>query len=134
MPGFLADVTMLMGHLWEAANEREELELEIEQVTADDRDGKRLAFLARAVGLPQHAATLQDLSRALRNLVSLERQAFDMSDKINLGRPPAAPADKVVDDAYFVKLCQAFDKCHGVVSDPAVDPDGNDGAPQRRVV
>ncbi|NPC56681.1 hypothetical protein [Caenimonas soli] len=49
MGGFLADVNMLMGHLWEAANEREELELEIEQVTADDRDGKRQAFLARAV-------------------------------------------------------------------------------------
>lgn len=119
-------VNMLVGHLWEVANEREELEQEIRQVTAVDRDGKRRAFLERAVGLPQHAAALKDLSLALRNLVTLERQAFAMGDRTNPERPPAAPADKVLDDAYFIKLCRAFDKCLGVVSDPDVDADGND--------
>src|SRR5437016_690710 len=68
---------MLMAQLKDAAGGRESLE---EQIESTDPVARRSAML-RAVSLPQHAATLRDLTIAYKNLIPLERQAFNMDDK-----------------------------------------------------
>jgi hypothetical protein len=104
-------VNMLVAQLGEAASQREELEDEIDQQTIGDRDGKRQAFLMRAVSLPQHAATLKDLSVAMRNLVGLERQAFNIADGLEPKAHQPAPEMKALEG--FDKLQAAFDRVLG---------------------
>jgi len=73
-----AMVSLLMGQLRDAANSRAEIE---ETIEATEEDIKRRNQLLRAVALPSHAAVVRDLSTAMKNLIALERQAFNLTDK-----------------------------------------------------
>ena len=73
-------VALLFEQLREAAENRDDVEDEIHDATAGDKDGRRRALMLRAVSLPTHAGALRDLSTALKNLIPLERQAFNLDD------------------------------------------------------
>ena len=73
-------VNLLMGQLLDAANHREEIEEEILEETAGDRNPKRRISMLQAISLPRHAGALKDLSQALKNLIPLERQAFNLDE------------------------------------------------------
>lgn len=73
-------VNTLLGELEEATERRDEIEEAIELETIDDKDGKRRAMMQRAVALPSRAGVIVNLSSALKTLVSLERQAFNIDD------------------------------------------------------
>ncbi len=83
-------VGLLSQQLDQAAKGRDELESEIIDDTKGDGekpDLRRRNFMLKAVSLPSHAGVLRDLSTALKNLIPLERQAF------NLDEPGANIAD-----------------------------------------
>jgi hypothetical protein len=73
-------LSALFGELEEAAENRDEIEAAIEEETEDDDTGKRRAMMHRAVALPSRAGVIVNLSNALRTLVALERQAFNLGD------------------------------------------------------
>jgi hypothetical protein len=73
-------VSALFGELEEASENRDEIEAVIEEETEDDDKGKRRAMMLRAVALPSRAGVIVNLSNALRTLVALERQAFNLGD------------------------------------------------------
>ena len=73
-------VALLLGQLVDVAQSRDELEGIIDQETADDKTPQRRAHLMRAIAIPAHAKVISDLSTAMKNLVALERQAFNISD------------------------------------------------------
>ena len=74
-------VGLLMGQLLDAASNREDLAEAIEGETADDETGHRRARLYRAISLQSHAAIVRDLSTAAKNLVALERQAYNLDEQ-----------------------------------------------------
>lgn len=71
----------LVGQLKEAAEKREEIEADIEDHTAGDKNGERRTRLLRAVSLPSHAGVLKELSTVAKTSIGLERQAFNLGDK-----------------------------------------------------
>lgn len=73
-------VALLAAQLFEAAERRPELEAIIEEVTAEDASNDRRRALMRAVSLPTHAGTAKDLAAAMKYLIGLERQAFNVPD------------------------------------------------------
>jgi len=73
-------VSALFGELEEASENRDEIEAAIGEETEDDENGKRRAMMLRAVALPSRAGVIVNLSSALRTLVALERQAFNLGD------------------------------------------------------
>lgn len=77
-------VDLLSTQLDEAAKNREEIEDAIFDETKSSDDGKpdlrRRNRMLKAVSLPAHAGTLRDLSTALKNLISLEREAFNLNE------------------------------------------------------
>jgi hypothetical protein len=73
-------VQLLLGQLKTAAENREEIEEEILEETAGDDSPKRRGFMLQAISLPKHATALKDLSTALKNLIPLERQAFNLDE------------------------------------------------------
>ena len=81
----------LFGELEEATESRDEIEAAIEEETAGDDNGKRRAIMLRAVALPSRAGVIVNLSNALRTLVGLERQAFNLGDALD-GNDRAAEA------------------------------------------
>lgn len=74
-------VGFLMGQLEEAAGNRQEIEEEIIADTNDDDNGRRRTQMLRAVSLPSHAGVIRDLSTAMKNLIQLERQAYNLDEK-----------------------------------------------------
>src|SRR5438477_539529 len=68
---------MLMAQLKDAAGGRESLEEQIKSTYPV----ARCSAMLRAVSLPQHAATLRDLTVVYKNLIPLECQAFGIDDK-----------------------------------------------------
>lgn len=70
----------LFEELAEATQHRDEIEEAIEEDTAGDSPGnqKRRQMMLRAVALPSRASTLQSLAGAVKTLVQLERQAFNI--------------------------------------------------------
>lgn len=77
-------VQMLQGQLEEAASTRSALDEAIIDETAADKNGgkvdaQRRWKLRQAVSLPSHAGVLRDLSLAQKNLIGLERQAFNLN-------------------------------------------------------
>jgi hypothetical protein len=76
-------VSALFGELEEATENRGDLEAAIEEETEDDDTGKRRAMMLRAVALPSRAGVIVNLSNALRTLVALERQAFNLGDGLD---------------------------------------------------
>ncbi|MBX9914077.1 MAG: hypothetical protein K2Y25_09270 [Pseudomonadaceae bacterium] len=73
-------VGLMLQQLTEAVIDRESIENTIEAETADDETGHRRAKMMRAVSLGGHAAIMRDLSTAAKNLVSLERQAYNLDE------------------------------------------------------
>lgn len=76
-------VDLLSSQLKDAAENREELEDQVDSECAKP-DGKtdfrkRNRFM-KAISLPAHAAVLRDLSTAQKNLIALERQAFNLDN------------------------------------------------------
>ena len=81
----------LFGELEEASDNRDEIEEAIQLETVDDKDSKRRAMMLRAVALPSRASVIVNFSNALRTLVGLERQAFNLGDALD-GNDRAADA------------------------------------------
>jgi hypothetical protein len=73
-------VSALFSELEEASKNRAEIEAAIEEETAADDNGKRRAMMLRAVALPSRAGVIVNLSTALKTLIALERQAFNLGD------------------------------------------------------
>lgn len=80
-----AAVTKLIDELHETIEHRDEIEEDIEAECAGDKDGKRRARMLAAVALPSRAGVASTLAQALKTLIPLERQAFNLDDK---GTPP----------------------------------------------
>jgi hypothetical protein len=76
-------VSALFGELEEASENRAAIEEAVEEETEDDENGKRRAMMLRAVALPSRAGVIVNLSNALRTLVALERQAFNLGDGLD---------------------------------------------------
>lgn len=68
--------------------------------TAGDRSPKRRNFLMGAVSLGEHASTLESVTRSLKNLIALERQAFGIDDQ--------APTDP--EDTYEARLKRLYEQ------------------------
>lgn len=75
-------VNLLFGQLQLAATHREEIEDAICEETKNDETTRRRSQMLKLVGLASHAGVLRDLSTALKNLVPLERQAYNL-DEVN---------------------------------------------------
>jgi hypothetical protein len=73
-------VGTLMEQLSEAIHSRYEIAADIEQETEGDKDNQRRARMMRAISLQSHAAVMRDLSTAAKNLIGLERQAFNLDE------------------------------------------------------
>lgn len=101
-------VSLLASQLLDVAGARDAFEDVIEQECAADASGERRAKLLKAVSLPVHAATMRDLSNAMKNLVGLERQAFSIGDAPSETPEPAAGAAQVAEG--FAELRAAFAK------------------------
>lgn len=84
-------IATLFNELTEATDHRHAIDEAIEVETASDRNGQRAAMMRRAVALPGRASTMQSLAGALKNIVALERQAFNID--IPGGDEPATKSD-----------------------------------------
>lgn len=71
-------VALLMGQLLEAASDREEIAATIDAETEGNLAAR--SKMKRAISLPSHAATIRDLTTAAKNLVMLERQAYNLDE------------------------------------------------------
>jgi hypothetical protein len=84
-------VATLMAQLMDVAGSRDAMEdLIIENTDA----GRKRSAMLRAVALPSHAATLRDLATALKILIPLERQAYNIDEK-----PPEDSYEELLDRA-----------------------------------
>lgn len=110
-------VSVLLSQLTDVAGHRDTFIEAIEAECAEDESGERRARLMKAVSLPTHAATVRDLSNALKNLVTLERQAFSIGDAPI--EKPEEPASAAQVDTGFAELRAAFDKRLGKTDDDA---------------
>lgn len=91
-------VHSLLMELQEASDHREDIEAAIEEETTSDRDGKRRAMMLRAVALPSRAGIMLNLSAAMKNVIVLERQAFNMDDA------PSVASGEVPEGAAVFKI------------------------------
>ncbi|MNZ90526.1 hypothetical protein D3C78_1094910 [compost metagenome] len=73
-------VGLLFSQLEEAAQSRAELEEAIEEECQGDENGQRRGRMLKAISLPVHAGVIRDLSTALKNLIPLERQAYNLDE------------------------------------------------------
>jgi hypothetical protein len=73
-------VGLLMRQLVETAVNRESIENDIEEETKGDETNQRRYRMIKAISLPTNAAVMRDLSTAMKNLVGLERQAFNLDE------------------------------------------------------
>ncbi len=69
---------LLLNQLHDASQDIEEIEDAILAETQEDTGNVRRNQMMKAVSLPTRAATVRDLSTALKNLVTIERQAFNL--------------------------------------------------------
>lgn len=73
-------VETLVTELQEATENRDDIEDAIEEETRGDQNGKRRAMMLRAVSLSSRSGVILNLSSAMKNLVGLERQAFNLNN------------------------------------------------------
>ena len=101
-------VQTLLGQLMGVVENRECFESIIEVATAEDENPQRRAMMMKAISLPVHASTIRDLSQAMKNMIALERQAFNLTD----GMEPPAPNLPMVErvDDKLEALKAAFSK------------------------
>lgn len=74
-------VHLLMGELITGTERKDEIEDAIIDETAEDKGSQRRSKMLKAVSLPSRAATMRDLSTAMKNLVALERQAYNLDEE-----------------------------------------------------
>ncbi|WFS20630.1 hypothetical protein P9K38_09940 [Pseudomonas sp. 905_Psudmo1] len=74
-------VAMMFQQLEQAATQREEIEDAVFEETKGDENSRRRTQMLKAVSLPSHAGVLRDLSTALKNLIPLERQAYNLDEQ-----------------------------------------------------
>lgn len=86
-------VAKLLEELHDATDHIDDIEDDIIDETAGDRDGKRRARMLAAVALPSRASVANSLTQALKTLVALERQAFNLGDGSPPGDEPATKDD-----------------------------------------
>lgn len=86
-------VDILKDQLKGAAGNREDIEGAIFDETKEDGDAKRRNAMMKAVSLPTHAGVLRDLSVAMKNLIPLERQAYNLDED---GRRPDPPEEIIL--------------------------------------
>ena len=89
----------LMADLEEATKHRLLLEEVVNDVTAEDRSTQRRTALMKAVSIAEHVSTLEVLSRVLKNLITLERQAFGIEQM----------AEQNPDDSYEARLRRLYE-------------------------
>lgn len=82
----------LLAELQETADNRSEIEAAIDEETAADKDGKRKAMMQRAIALPSRTGVMLNLSAAMKNVIALERQAFNIDDAPQSGDDGAVEA------------------------------------------
>lgn len=85
-------VALLASQLIEAAGNRDELEEAIDDMTKDDKDSRRRQRLMKSIELPTHASTAVNLANAMKTLIGLERQAFNIKDEST----PENPLDALI--------------------------------------
>lgn len=76
-------VQLFQGQLQEAATQRDEIKDSIIDETKNEEgkaDQKRRNMMLKAVSLPAHSGVLRDLTIAQKNLIYMERQAFNIDD------------------------------------------------------
>jgi len=86
-------VEKLLAELDSGTDSNAEIVALIEEETAEDKNGQRRARMLAAVSLPTRAAVARELSQTLKNLIPLERQAFNIDDK---GSPPDGTPDNPI--------------------------------------
>jgi len=74
-------IEKLLGELERGTDNLEDIEEAIEEETAGDKNTKRRNMMLKAVSLPQRAQTAAALSVTLKNVIPLERQAFNLDEK-----------------------------------------------------
>lgn len=109
-------VNLLMSQLVDVVGQRNDFEELIDLECAADKTTERRTKLMKAVSIPAHAGTVRDLSVAMKNLVYLERQAFNIADGAE-PPPPDLPLAERVDEG-FADLKAAFAKRLGHASTP----------------
>lgn len=77
----------LMAELDTGTDHNEAIEAEIWADTAADTNTQRRTSMLRAVSLSSRAATLRELSQTLKNLIPLERQAFNLDASAGIDDP-----------------------------------------------
>jgi predicted secreted protein len=114
-------VATLFEELLESSVHRDEIDEAIDLETAKDTNGQRAAMMRRAVALPSRAAAMQSLAGALKNIVTLERQAFNIE-----GGETDEPATKGDVSAALGKLDrEARDKLRSVIRGIVAGPEGD---------
>lgn len=103
----------LMAELERGTDNVDEIEDEIATATEDDQNSNRRNAMLKAVSLPSRASTLRELSQTLKNLIPLERQAFNLD-----ARSDDEPSDT---DTAFGALAKALDV---VAASKSRDADG----------
>lgn len=101
-------VNLLMSQLVDVVGQRNDFEELIDLECVGDKTTERRTKLMKAVSIPAHAGTVRDLSVAMKNLVYLERQAFNITDGAE-PPPPDLPLAERVDEG-FAELKAAFAK------------------------
>lgn len=94
-----AVVAKLSKQLFEAIGVREDLEKEVVAATKGAKGWSRREKMLRAISIPSHAGVIRDLSVALKNLIPLERQAFNLDD-----RSRATPYDDLSEDEILQRI------------------------------
>lgn len=103
-------VTALIQELIEVNAHRSEIEDDIIAETEGDKDGKRRARMLAAVALPSRASVAGTLANALKTLIPLERQAFNLGNEGDgSDKADAAPVRAELTDQSLAKLTRLLE-------------------------
>ena len=73
-------VSRMMSELDAATSQQGALEVEILAETGEDSSSRRRNAMMKAISLPSRAGVIRDLGTAMKNLITLERQAFSIDE------------------------------------------------------
>jgi hypothetical protein len=73
-------VALLMKELIDTVANRAEIEEAIEEETKADENNQRRYKMLKAISLPTNATVMRDLATAMKGLIPLERQAFNLDE------------------------------------------------------
>ncbi len=85
----------LVEELAEVSEKRVEIEEDIEAETKKDKTGERRARMLKAVSLSTRSGIIANLALAFKNLIGLERQAFNMNDVPPSDEPQYIEVDRL---------------------------------------